>query len=62
MTLTVRSYIASMGTSSFYSNSTNTTSDGINYYLTRVPCDSNVSCLPFVCFTADGERDRRDLT
>ena len=42
------SYIASMGTSDFYSNSTNTTDDGVNYYLTRIPCDTNVSRLGVV--------------
>nr|KAG5694576.1 hypothetical protein BaRGS_032521 [Batillaria attramentaria] len=42
-------YIASMGTGDYYSNSINTTSDGINYYLTRVPCDSNDTTLGSLC-------------
>ena len=37
------SYVASMGTSDYKTNAQNVTSDGVNYYLTRVPCDTNVS-------------------
>ncbi|XP_076436221.1 choline transporter-like protein 2 [Babylonia areolata] len=47
--LTSAVYVASMGSGEFYSNSTNTTKDGINYYLTRIPCDSNDSTLGSLC-------------
>ncbi|PVD22194.1 hypothetical protein C0Q70_17999 [Pomacea canaliculata] len=35
-------YVASMGRSEYYSNATNVSTDGVNYYLTRIPCDTSV--------------------
>ena len=32
-----------MGNSEFYSNSTNVTSNGVDYYLSRTPCSADVS-------------------
>ena len=32
-----------MGNSEFYSNSTNVTSNGVDYYLSRTPCTADVS-------------------
>ncbi|XP_061169657.1 choline transporter-like protein 2 [Saccostrea echinata] len=32
-------YIASIGDQKYYTNGTNTTDDGINYYLSRIPCE-----------------------
>lgn len=42
-------YIASMGNSEFYSNSTNTTSNGVDYYLSRAPCTPDDSTAGQVC-------------
>lgn len=41
--LTDISYISTMGNSESYTNGTNTTTDNINYYLERTPCDPTVS-------------------
>lgn len=38
-------YVGSMGGSDYYNNGTNTTDDGVNYYIKRVPCDVNVSFI-----------------
>lgn len=42
-------YIASMGSSDFYSNATNVSTDGINYYLSRVPCTADSSTAGQIC-------------
>lgn len=42
-------YIASMGNSEFYSNSTNTSSNGVDYYLSRTPCTPDSSTAGQVC-------------
>ncbi|KAK3782436.1 hypothetical protein RRG08_033077 [Elysia crispata] len=42
-------FVASMGSSDYYSNSTNTSSDGINNYLERVPCEPDSSTLGSAC-------------
>ncbi|CAL1544616.1 unnamed protein product [Lymnaea stagnalis] len=35
-------YIASMGSPQYYSNSTNSSVNGVNYYLSRIPCQPDV--------------------
>ncbi|XP_076454507.1 choline transporter-like protein 2 [Babylonia areolata] len=42
-------YVASMGGSEYYSNTTNVTTDSVNYYLSRIPCDSSDSNVGSVC-------------
>lgn len=42
-------YIASMGNSEFYSNSTNVTSNGVDYYLSRAPCTADDSTAGQIC-------------
>ncbi|GFO29551.1 choline transporter-like protein 2 [Plakobranchus ocellatus] len=42
-------FVASMGSSDYYSNSTNTSTDGVNYYLERVPCEPDSSTLGSAC-------------
>ncbi|XP_055896841.1 choline transporter-like protein 2 isoform X1 [Biomphalaria glabrata] len=42
-------YIASMGHSQYYSNATNTSTNNINYYLSRVPCQPDNSTLGTLC-------------
>ncbi|XP_071155589.1 choline transporter-like protein 2 isoform X2 [Mytilus edulis] len=42
-------YIASMGNSEFYSNSTNVTANGVDYYLSRTPCTPDSSTAGQLC-------------
>ncbi|CAG2236249.1 SLC44A2_4_5 [Mytilus edulis] len=42
-------YIASMGNSEFYSNSTNVTTNGVDYYLSRTPCTPDSSTAGQFC-------------
>ncbi|XP_067661086.1 choline transporter-like protein 2 [Haliotis asinina] len=42
-------YVASMGEANYYSNSTNTSTDGVNYYLQRIPCTPSSSTAGSVC-------------
>ncbi|XP_069121444.1 choline transporter-like protein 2 [Argopecten irradians] len=42
-------FIASMGQAEYYNNSTNTSTDGVNYYLERVTCTPNDTTLGSLC-------------
>lgn len=42
-------YIASIGDQKYYTNGTNTTDDGINYYLSRIPCTPDDSTQGSYC-------------
>ncbi|XP_012942174.1 choline transporter-like protein 2 [Aplysia californica] len=42
-------FVASMGDSEFYSNTTNTTTNNINYYLNRLPCTPDNSTVGSLC-------------